>query len=247
MKKITFVAACSVLVTLVCCSPKHSQTGIGTVKNEHEIDTTVDQMMQGLEGHLDPKQLQQMRSLLRQQIAGYAEQGAAYQANEDQPTVVDTKVLKKITADEHPELPSMPKDRERLDFSRTYSKIEFSRMSYGLDAASMDEKWIMILQNLTLRMWRSWPPHSCIFELTFENSGDAYRTVDVWLARDFAKDPKMGKDYSIKLLDYLIQRMLLAHFVAFPFPESIQKPMDRMMFRHGLVGSSLANGEAPGN
>jgi hypothetical protein len=157
-------------------------------------------MMQGLEGQLDPKQLQQMKSLLRQQIAGYAEQKPADQANEDRPTVVDTKVLKKITSDRHPELPSMPKDRERLDFSRTYSKIEYSRISYGLDAVDMDEKWIMILQNLTLRMWRSWPPNPCFFELTFKNSGDAYQTADVWVARDFAKDLKIGGHYAIKNL-----------------------------------------------
>jgi len=208
-----------------------------------DVDDTVNQMTKGLDSHLSAEQIQALKDLMRQAVPRYAEQGPNGRVPESQQTVVDPKILRRVTPEQYPDLPSMSREKKQLDFVRRYSLTEYERIGYGLSPVDMDEKWITILKGETLRMWRSWPPNPCIFEIGFRLIEGSYQTNETWVAQGFLRHPNIDTAYAVELLDYLIQRMLLGHVAHFPFPQPITKSMDRMMFRHGMVGSSLANGE----
>lgn len=214
------------------------------MSEQSEEEDALDQMMKGMEAHLDPEQLQSMRELMRHAIAGYAGKGTGDSPiPTDQPTDAGVRMLRRVTRDQYPALRALSAKRERLAFGREYSSQEHERMTYGVSPFDMDEKWIMICEGETLRMWRSWPPNECIFEIVLYKVGGGYETRDAWVAAEWLENPNMTKSYTVALLDYLVQRMLLARAAQFPFPAAVKTPMDRMMFRHSMVGSSFANGE----
>ena len=107
----------------------------------------------------------------------------------------------------------------------------------------MDEKWIVIVENLVIRFYRSWVPNRCIYEIRLERLNDVFKVKETLVDAAFLEETWNSPDYAAGLLHYIIQRMLLGRSLPFPFPDSTANTMEKNMFRHGLVGSSLANDE----
>ena len=211
-----------------------------------EFDRMIDETMKAMESQFanDPEKAKFFREMMRQQFMAYADKGNADVAGlEHQETIINPEKLKRTVITDNPECLPLSENREKLNFKHEYSEIEYERISYGLKAASMDEKWIIILDGDTLRMWRSWHPHLCIFEIRFKKIGKTYSIEEVFVDKNFISEGVIDKDYASQLLHYIIERMLLGHRAKFPYPAMINDIIQRAAFRHGLVGSSLANDE----
>lgn len=146
------------------------------------------------------------------------------------------KRLRKVTRADRENLP-MPEDRIQLEYARRFTAQEQRKLSYGLLPADHDEKWHIFLEDDWLCLHRSWTGE-CSYLLKLAKHKDEFRVVEAWMnpVLDFQE-----KGYAQKFLDYLIDRLLLSKPVPFPFPKHIQAPLERALFRHAMVGSSVAN------
>ncbi|MCD4813220.1 hypothetical protein K8S19_05960 [bacterium] len=126
----------------------------------------------------------------------------------------------------------------KLDYTRKFNAKEFRRLSYGLNHEDKDEKWFIYMEKDRLFFHRSWTGE-CVFMVKFEKKADRYGVVDALMNKEFNYEP----DYAVRFLAYLIDRLLLSRAVAFPFPGQLVDPMERAMFRHGMVGCSKPNEE----
>lgn len=146
------------------------------------------------------------------------------------------KRLRKVKRTDRESL-SLPDDRMQIEYTRRFSLQEYRKLSYGLLPADQDEKWHIFLEDDRLCLHRSWTGE-CSYLLTLEKHKDDYRVVEAWMnpTLDFQE-----AGYAQKFLDYLIDRLLLGRPARFPFPKHIQAPLERALFRHAMVGSSVAN------
>jgi len=211
-----------------------------------EINKMLEESLKGMEylfaGH--PESAKAYKEMLKQQFMEYAGEGKIDNLSlKEQKTTSDENNLRKVTREQFPECIPLSDRKVMIEFSRQYSHEEYRRMTYCLAPKSMDEKWVMLLEDETLRMFRSWPPQNCIFEIIFEKGGEVFKIRKAWVDRTFLEEPWNSPPYTTQLIEYLIERMLLGHYLAFPFPNTISDPMQKALFRHGLVGSSLANDE----
>ena len=140
-------------------------------------------------------------------------------------------------------LPDRILDPFEIEFSKSFSKIEFERLSYGLYPSSMDEKWIIIYEHDQILFFRSWHPYKLIFRIKLLTNKNCYYFTRVEMSLGFLNENWNSNEYSVKFLNYLIERLLLGRLLNFPFPESIKDKNQKAMFRHSLVGSSIANDE----
>lgn len=133
----------------------------------------------------------------------------------------------------------MPGGCLQLEYARLFTPAEYRKISFGLLPADMDEKWFIFLDEERLFFHRSWTGE-CSFQLQLTAEGGNYRVTEAWM------NPSVNfqeEGYAQKFLDYLIDRLLLSKAVPFPFPKHIQAPLERALFRHALVGGSVANDE----
>lgn len=137
------------------------------------------------------------------------------------------------------EISPMPAGCLRLEYERVLTPAEYQKLSYGLLPADLDEKWFIFLEGDLLYLHRSWTGE-CSFRLCLQAEGGNFRVTEAWMnpAVNFQEE-----GYAQKFLDYLIDRLLLSKAVPFPFPKHIQAPLERALFRHALVGGSVANDE----
>jgi hypothetical protein len=133
----------------------------------------------------------------------------------------------------------MPEGSRQLEYTRVFTPEEHHKLSFGLLPADLDEKWVIFLEGNLICFHRSWTGE-CSYLLRIETEGENYRVCETWLnpALNFQEE-----GYAQKFLDYLIDRLLLSKAVPFPFPKHIQAPLERALFRHALVGGSVANDE----
>ncbi|MEW6516862.1 MAG: hypothetical protein AB1439_08165 [candidate division FCPU426 bacterium] len=144
----------------------------------------------------------------------------------------------RVSRDDWENLP-MPPDSLELPYTRRFTPAEYRKLSFGLLPVDMDEKWFIFYEGAMLFFHRSWTGE-CSFQLRLEPEGEDY------LVRETRMNPALNfqeDGYPQKFLDYLIDRLLLSKAVPFPFPKHIQAPLERALFRHALVGSSVANDE----
>ena len=216
------------------------------MESDSDFDKLFSEAFEGMEDQFKehPEKLETYKRFLKQQFLSYAgESNVEYPPLADQVTKTDKSKLRKVTKHKFPECIPLSDQRAKINFPHQYSIEEFQRMRYGLAPASMDEKWIVLAEGLTLRMYRSWPPNKCIYEIHLEKSNDIYQVKEVWIDKSFLDESWNSPGYSAELLHYIVQRMLLGHALPFPFPNSINGAMEKRMFRHGMVGSSLPNDE----
>ncbi len=140
-------------------------------------------------------------------------------------------------------LPNQIPDPFDIEFSKYFSRIEFERLTYGLNPSSMEEKWIIIYDNEQIYFYRSWPPYNLIFRIKLLKNEDCFYFSKFEISLEFLNTKWNSSEYSVKLLNYLIERLLLGRLLNFPFPDQIKDKTKRAIFRHSLVGSSIANDE----
>jgi len=190
----------------------------------------------------NPKKMATIKQLFKMQIDAYAGQKTIqYPPFPEQDCIVDTTKLRKVSSDKYKNLKPM-EGKIKLDFKRCYSEKEHERMSFGLMPASMDEKWLIIMDETGLRFYRSWTNEEKI-RLFLEHTKVGYVVKETWVDEEMMRNEWNSPNYMAKLLNYIIERMLLGRYLEFPFPDNFEGTMQRLMLRSAMVGSSLANGE----
>jgi hypothetical protein len=102
----------------------------------------------------------------------------------------------------------LPRLRVQIPFERSFTQHEFSRLSRGFVAESMENRWHVFFKDPWLTFVRSWSGF-CIYKVRIEKNGAEYRVAKVLVNRDRREyggdDPRVEAE----LLSHLIDGMLL--------------------------------------
>jgi hypothetical protein len=136
----------------------------------------------------------------------------------------------------------MPAERTKLPFGRTFSQAEYDRVALGFVPRSMEDKWFIYSGKNRVYFHRSWS-HHCIYELHLQQLKNGAKVIEAWVNRNPERYRFRNDDYDVKLLAFIIDRLLLSYDFPFPVPEglpSAQVPLHQ----HNLVGYGRSNTES---
>ncbi len=102
----------------------------------------------------------------------------------------------------------LPRLRVQIPFERSFTRQEFSRLSRGLPAQSMDDRWTIFFKDPWLTVVRSWTGF-CIYKVRIEKNGLEYKVAKVLVNRDRRQYGGDDPQEEAELLSHLIDEMLL--------------------------------------
>lgn len=131
-----------------------------------------------------------------------------------------------------------------LAYHRHFTADEFAQIQQGIQPRQMEDKWLIYYEpsSQQLHIGRSWLRQE-IYRVEFDVSASGAQVIDTLLSPDMVHDPSDPEcNYEIRLLDFLIDRILLHRPAEFPTPPTIRpasKAMDEKtaaVIRHGIAG-----------
>lgn len=111
--------------------------------------------------------------------------------------------------------PPLPRKRGAFDFDRSYSAFDSWRIARGNVPAEMEDKWFVYLHEGRLLFRRSWTGF-LIFDVAAAWRGDCLHLGKVRVNRNPEQYTETDDNHDRKLLEYLIDGVLLQREVEFP-------------------------------
>ena len=130
----------------------------------------------------------------------------------------------------------MPASKSRLSFNRDFTQEEYDLIALGLIPHSMDEKWLIFLEDDRLYFHRSWTG-TCVYQLRLENNGGNYSVAEAWVNRDPNQYKGTDDAYDAALISFLIDNFLLGKRTPFPLPSDVPKDLPKGAYQHHISGS----------
>lgn len=135
----------------------------------------------------------------------------------------------------------MPEEVDFFDLNKVISIKEYEQLCHGLIPSQMEDKWFIYVENDIVYFHRSWVG-SCIYQTTIEKKENGIFLTSTVVNRNRDQYKFENNAHDQKLLDYLIDRLLLAKNVPFPSKDqSVPEPMN--VIKHNIVGYGRANTE----
>jgi hypothetical protein len=102
----------------------------------------------------------------------------------------------------------LPRLRVQIPFERSFTQQEFLRVSQGLLAERMDDRWNIFFKDPWLTVVRLWTGF-CIYKVRIEKRGLEYKVTRVLINRDRRQYGGDDPREETELLSFLIDGMLL--------------------------------------
>ncbi len=131
----------------------------------------------------------------------------------------------------------MPEQRKRLLIERTFTQHEFDRISLGLIAHEMEDKWFVFAEDMQVNFHRSWTGH-CIYQIRLEKRDEEYAVAEAWVNRDQEQYRNNDDDYDIALLFFLIDNFLLGKNTPFPLRGDLPENLPKGIYQHNVSGTA---------
>src|SRR6478672_8534096 len=109
----------------------------------------------------------------------------------------------------------LPSKRSTISLSRHFSLPEIQLMQSGFVPEDMDDRWFVYWQSDTLFFHRTWSGF-CIYVVRFAGEGDSYRMIDADVNRDPKQYRGTNDDHDAKMIEFLINVLLLKQEANFP-------------------------------
>jgi hypothetical protein len=109
----------------------------------------------------------------------------------------------------------LPPTHASIQLDRLFSNEEINHLRRGFLPEEMEDKWFIYWQNDTLFFHRSWTGF-CIFVAHFEYANDEWRLVGAEVNRDPEQYRVSSDLQESKMINYLIDLLLLRLDVSFP-------------------------------
>ena len=108
----------------------------------------------------------------------------------------------------------LPPQRAKINFERTFSEQEYSRLSQGIIPKVMEDKWFIFMENDILFFHRSWTG-VCIYEVHLDNKK---RVCKALVNRNDEHYKETNNEYDEKILTFLIENFLLEKDIPIQMP-----------------------------
>ncbi len=133
----------------------------------------------------------------------------------------------------------LPDARVRIPFTRDFDAQERERIAVGIVPSQMEDKWFIFLEDGWLFFHRSWTG-VCVYAVRLIAVGSGSAVDEAWANRDPGQYPNVDEEFDVRMLSFLIDRLLLGRRVAFPVEGENRSDS---VLRHHLVGYARANDE----
>ena len=134
---------------------------------------------------------------------------------------------------------ALPEARARIPFARDFDARERGRIAAGIVPQQMEDKWFIFQEDDWLFFHRSWTG-VCIYAVRLGYVGLGSTVEEAWANRDPGQYAKTDEAYDVRMLSFLIDRLLLGRAVAFPVEGENHRDS---VLRHHIVGHARANDE----
>ena len=135
----------------------------------------------------------------------------------------------------------MPEARAALRYERRFTPEERRRLALGIVPRNMEDKWFIFLEDDWLCLHRSWTG-ACMYAVKLAATPDGGADVtEAWVNRAPDQYTRTDDDYDVKLLAFLVERLLLGHDAPFPVPPAVATPERSALYRHHVVGHERTN------
>ena len=106
-----------------------------------------------------------------------------------------------------PKMKPLGASRIELAFQRTFTSSEAERLRAGLWPQVMEDKWVVLLGDASLDLWRSWTGH-CIFSLAAQTSDSGVTVGPLLVNTDTTQYRRQNDAEDIRIIESLIGRTL---------------------------------------
>lgn len=130
----------------------------------------------------------------------------------------------------------MPVQNKRLDFQRAYTESDFQLIAAGLIAKEMEDKWFIYFEDPWLYLHRSWSG-VCIYKVRIVQDGERSLAVEAVVNRDTDQYRLEDDDYDLRIVDFLIDNLLLHRNTSFPLPPGNRTSATSSVFQHQIAGT----------
>ena len=97
--------------------------------------------------------------------------------------------------------------RLQIEYSRAFSPAEAEKLRNGVWPQNQDERWVILLGDTSLDLWRSWTGH-CIFSLPALTSDSGVMVQPLIVNGDAEQYRRVSDAEDIRLLESIINRIL---------------------------------------
>ena len=101
----------------------------------------------------------------------------------------------------------------------------------------MEDKWFIYYEELHLFLHRSWTGEP-VYRLTLNSGPEGAQVIEALWSRDLAdaSTPTQDAEHQVRLLDFLLSKLLLGQPKAFPVPTDLKEPRQGV-FQHTVAGT----------
>jgi hypothetical protein len=124
-----------------------------------------------------------------------------------------------------------------LPYKANFSLEQLDRLKVGLIPRRMEDKWFIYFDEPHLFLHRSWTGQP-VYRLSLKCSSDGAEVTETLWAMEIAESSKLGVDYQVQLLDFLVSNLLLGQAKQFPLPGGIDEPKHGV-FQHSIAGTGF--------
>lgn len=142
-----------------------------------------------------------------------------------------------ISEEEFNSLKLLPEECTLLEYSRTFTDLEFEKLCNGLRSQSMEEKWNAFMYNGSLYFYRSWTG-ICIYKIEVTSGSNCHSVVRAFANRNLGQYKEKDNKYDALLLDFLISNLILGENKPFPNKGSGNEPPG--ILQHSASGTGYS-------
>jgi hypothetical protein len=140
----------------------------------------------------------------------------------------------------------MPEACARLGYERRFTAEEQRRLALGIVPRNMEDKWFIFFEDGWLYLHRSWTG-ACIYRVRLAPVDEGCEVAEAWVNRAPEEYTRRDDDYDVRLLRFLVDRLLLGLDAPFPVPEAVAGGDKAALYRHHVVGHERTNDEDQGD
>ncbi|MBN2287896.1 MAG: hypothetical protein JXQ83_01090 [Candidatus Glassbacteria bacterium] len=111
-----------------------------------------------------------------------------------------------------------PRSMEPLGYRRQLTWPEYARVRRGAAPACSADKWLIYCRGGRVFFRRS-GNGTLVYRVKFSQKGRGFEAVEAHVNADREQLDPLPQQYECRMLDYLIDRLLLGREAAFPVPE----------------------------
>ena len=117
-----------------------------------------------------------------------------------------------------------------LDYRRFLSWAEYGQVRRGCLPRSSADKWLIFRRQGRFYFYRS-GNGVLVYAVTFAHRGQGFEAVSAQVNADPEQLDPLPEEYECRVLDYLIDRLLLEREVSFPLPDNMDWQAGRLLER----------------